>query len=58
MEAAHSDLIKVTYDPYTIVRKDAPVQGKVALVSGGGSGHEPHARRVRGHGHARRRVSR
>ena len=41
MEAAHSDLIKVTYDPYTIVRKDAPVQGKVALVSGGGSGHEP-----------------
>ena len=41
MEAAHADLIKVTYDPYTIVRKDAPVQGKVALVSGGGSGHEP-----------------
>ena len=41
MEAAHSELIKVTYDPYTIVRKDAPVQGKVALVSGGGSGHEP-----------------
>ena len=41
MEAAHSDLINVTYDPYTIVRKDAPVQGKVALVSGGGSGHEP-----------------
>jgi phosphoenolpyruvate---glycerone phosphotransferase subunit DhaK len=24
-----------------IVRKDAPVKGKVALVSGGGSGHEP-----------------
>jgi dihydroxyacetone kinase-like protein len=41
MEAAHSDLIRVTYDPYTIVRADAPVQGKVALVSGGGSGHEP-----------------
>ncbi|MEO8292849.1 MAG: dihydroxyacetone kinase subunit DhaK [Actinomycetota bacterium] len=41
MEAAHGDLIKVTYDPYTIVRADAPVQGKVALVSGGGSGHEP-----------------
>ena len=31
MEAAHSDLIKVTYDPYTIVRKDAPVQGKVGI---------------------------
>lgn len=41
MEAAHSDLIRVTYDPYTIVRADAPVKGKVALVSGGGSGHEP-----------------
>lgn len=41
LEAAHGDLIKVTYDPYTIVRADAPVQGKVALVSGGGSGHEP-----------------
>ena len=41
MEAAHPDLITVTYDPYTIVREDAPVQGKVALVSGGGSGHEP-----------------
>ncbi|MEP6476781.1 MAG: dihydroxyacetone kinase subunit DhaK [Actinomycetota bacterium] len=41
LEAAHADLIKVTYDPYTVVRADAPVQGKVALVSGGGSGHEP-----------------
>jgi len=25
----------------TIVRRDAPIKGKVALVSGGGSGHEP-----------------
>src|SRR5436309_3512598 len=41
IEAAHPDLVKVSYDPYTIVRADAPVQGKVALVSGGGSGHEP-----------------
>jgi phosphoenolpyruvate---glycerone phosphotransferase subunit DhaK len=41
MEAAHPDLIKVTYDPFTVLRADAPVQGKVALVSGGGSGHEP-----------------
>jgi dihydroxyacetone kinase-like protein len=41
IEAAHSDLVKVSYDPYTVVRADAPVQGKVALVSGGGSGHEP-----------------
>jgi phosphoenolpyruvate---glycerone phosphotransferase subunit DhaK len=41
IEQAHPDLVKVTYDPYTIVRADAPIQGKVALVSGGGSGHEP-----------------
>jgi dihydroxyacetone kinase-like protein len=41
IEAAHPDLVKVTLDPHTIVRADAPVQGKVALVSGGGSGHEP-----------------
>ncbi len=41
MAAAHPDLIKVYYDPNYIVRADAPVKGKVALVSGGGSGHEP-----------------
>ena len=39
--AAHRDLVQVQFDPYVIVRADAPVQGKVALVSGGGSGHEP-----------------
>src|SRR5216117_663318 len=38
---AHGDLVEVHIDPHYIVRKDAPVQGKVALVSGGGSGHEP-----------------
>jgi dihydroxyacetone kinase-like protein len=41
IEAAHADLVKVYYDPNYITRADAPVQGKVALVSGGGSGHEP-----------------
>ncbi len=41
MEAAHGDVLKITYDPYTIVRADAPRQGKVGIVSGGGSGHEP-----------------
>ncbi len=41
MEAAHPDLIKVHFDPNYIVRADAPLKGKVALVSGGGSGHEP-----------------
>ena len=28
-------------DVHCIVRKDAPVQGKVALATGGGSGHLP-----------------
>src|SRR5207253_8852947 len=38
---AHADLIRVHFDPDYIARVDAPVQGKVGLVSGGGSGHEP-----------------
>jgi dihydroxyacetone kinase-like protein len=41
MEAAHGDRLKISYDPYVIVRADAPVQGKVGIISGGGSGHEP-----------------
>src|SRR3979409_1876148 len=41
MAAAHGDLIRVEYDPNVIIRKDAPRKGKVGLVSGGGSGHEP-----------------
>ena len=41
MAAAHPDLIRVEYDPNVIIRKDAPRKGKVGLVSGGGSGHEP-----------------
>jgi phosphoenolpyruvate---glycerone phosphotransferase subunit DhaK len=39
--AAHADLVRVQFNPNVIVRADAPVQGKVGLVSGGGSGHEP-----------------
>ncbi|HVN52708.1 MAG TPA: dihydroxyacetone kinase subunit DhaK [Anaerolineaceae bacterium] len=38
---AHPDMVKVHYDPNYIYRVDAPVRGKVALISGGGSGHEP-----------------
>ncbi len=38
---AHPDLVKVHFDPNYIVRADAPIQGKVGIVSGGGSGHEP-----------------
>jgi dihydroxyacetone kinase-like protein len=41
IEAAHGDLVRVFYDPYYVVRADAPVKGKVGLLSGGGSGHEP-----------------
>ncbi len=48
--AAHADIVRVVADPLHVVRRDAPVAGKVALVSGGGSGHEPlHAGYV-GHG--------
>jgi dihydroxyacetone kinase-like protein len=39
--AAHPGLVRVQTDPDLIVRADAPVRGKVGLVSGGGSGHEP-----------------
>ncbi len=41
MELAHGDLIRVIPEQNVVVRADAPIQGKVALVSGGGSGHEP-----------------
>jgi dihydroxyacetone kinase-like protein len=41
MASAHSDLIKVKYSPTFIYRADAPVKNKVAVISGGGSGHEP-----------------
>ncbi len=41
MLAAHSDLIRVDFEQQIIVRKDAPRQGKVGVISGGGSGHEP-----------------
>jgi phosphoenolpyruvate---glycerone phosphotransferase subunit DhaK len=41
LAAAHPDLVSVDFDEQIVVRRDAPVSGKVALVSGGGSGHEP-----------------
>jgi dihydroxyacetone kinase-like protein len=41
MAAAHADLIAVHYDPDYVVRADGPVKGKVGIISGGGSGHEP-----------------
>ncbi len=41
IEAAHGDRVRVDHDHHIVYRADAPVQGKVGLVSGGGSGHEP-----------------
>jgi phosphoenolpyruvate---glycerone phosphotransferase subunit DhaK len=41
LAAAHSDLLRYDVANQIIVRKDAPKKGKVALISGGGSGHEP-----------------
>jgi dihydroxyacetone kinase-like protein len=41
MQSAHGDRLRVSFDPNYIVRRDAPVAGKVGLLSGGGSGHEP-----------------
>lgn len=40
-QLAHPHLLRVQYDPHVVIRKDAPVMGKVAIISGSGSGHEP-----------------
>src|SRR5215831_18887563 len=39
--AAHADLVRVDFENSVVIRADAPVQGKVGVISGGGSGHEP-----------------
>jgi dihydroxyacetone kinase-like protein len=41
LAAAHPDLVRVDLAQQIVVRHDAPRRGKVGLVSGGGSGHEP-----------------
>lgn len=38
---AHADLVAVHADPLFVARAGGAVAGKVGLVSGGGSGHEP-----------------
>jgi len=38
---AHADLVAYNPDPIVVYRKDTPRQGKVGIISGGGSGHEP-----------------
>lgn len=39
--AAHADILRLHVDPTFVARANAPVANRVALVSGGGSGHEP-----------------
>ena len=39
--AAHSELVQVHHEPTYVVRAGGPIAGEVALISGGGSGHEP-----------------
>src|SRR5260221_1938866 len=41
LEAAHPDLVKVDFKNKVVLRAGGPKKGKVGLVSGGGSGHEP-----------------
>jgi dihydroxyacetone kinase-like protein len=38
---AHADIIRLNKQPYFITRSQPKTAGKVALISGGGSGHEP-----------------
>src|SRR6476469_8186378 len=41
LAAAYPELLQVHFDPDFVVRADAPTRGKVGVLSGGGSGHEP-----------------
>ena len=41
LQAAHPDIVKVDLSQNLVLRAGGPKQGKVALISGGGSGHEP-----------------
>jgi dihydroxyacetone kinase-like protein len=41
LEAAHPDLVKVDFKNNVVLRAGGPKKGKVGLISGGGSGHEP-----------------
>jgi len=50
LAAAHPQTLRVHFDPQFVCRADSPVPNKVALVSGGGSGHEPLHSGFVGHG--------
>ncbi|MFD1981612.1 dihydroxyacetone kinase subunit DhaK [Mesorhizobium newzealandense] len=38
---AHADIVRLGGNPRVIVARHAPVSGKVGVITGGGSGHEP-----------------
>ena len=38
---AHSDIVRLAGNPRVVIAKGAPHAGKVGVVTGGGSGHEP-----------------
>ena len=48
--AAHKDIVSCYYDPNFVTRSSSTKEGKVALISGGGSGHEPMHGGLVGHG--------
>jgi dihydroxyacetone kinase-like protein len=41
LELAHAGLLRVSLSPRYVVRSDGPIAGKVTIMSGSGSGHEP-----------------
>ena len=38
---AHGDLVKLADNPKVVAYAQAPIRGKVGVITGGGSGHEP-----------------
>lgn len=41
LQKANEDKVKINEELKIVYRKDLPIKGKVGLISGGGSGHEP-----------------
>ena len=41
LQAAHPDLVRIDAKNNVVLRAGGPKQGKVGIISGGGSGHEP-----------------
>jgi phosphoenolpyruvate---glycerone phosphotransferase subunit DhaK len=41
LQAAHPDLVTIDFTQNVVLRAGGPRRGKVGLISGGGSGHEP-----------------